>query len=247
MKYAIQWLRSAFYEIHVYLMMAVIGIAFFPWALVSPKGARVACMTYARYAIWSLGWMVGVKAEVRGTPPTDEVLIAAKHQSFLDILMIFAAVPSGKFIMKRELMFVPFIGVYGYRIGCVPVNRGKRGQAIRKMVADVSNGLTAPGQLIIYSQGTRTAPGVKMPYKVGSAVLYDQLGQDCVPVATNAGLFWSRRGIYKKPGTAVVEFLPRIESGMGKNEFLSELEVRVETASDNLMREAGFDVDNHNA
>ncbi|MEC7670569.1 MAG: 1-acyl-sn-glycerol-3-phosphate acyltransferase, partial [Pseudomonadota bacterium] len=100
MKYAIQWLRSAFYEIHVYLMMAVIGIAFFPWALVSPKGARVACMTYARYAIWSLGWMTGVKAEVRGTPPTDEVLIAAKHQSFLDILMIFAAVPSGKFIMK---------------------------------------------------------------------------------------------------------------------------------------------------
>ncbi len=45
--------------------------------------------------------MVGLRTEVRGTPPTDEVLIAAKHQSFLDVLMIFGAVPAGKFIMKR--------------------------------------------------------------------------------------------------------------------------------------------------
>ena len=247
MAYAIQWLRSALYEIHVYLMMAVMGIVFFPWALLSPKGARYACKTYARYAIWTLGWMVGVKAEVRGTPPTDEVVIAAKHQSFLDILMIFDAIPAGKFIMKREIMWLPFIGQYGYRIGCVPVNRGKRGQAIRKMVADVAKGLAQAGQLIIYSQGTRTAPGVKMPYKIGTAILYDQLGQDCVPVSTNAGVFWARRGIYKKPGTAVVEFLPRIPAGKDKDEFLIELEATIETASDALLVEAGFHVDDSNA
>ena len=184
--------------------------------------------------------MVGIRYEIRGTPPTDEVLIAAKHQSFLDIILIFYAVPAGKFIMKRELMFAPIIGQYGLRIGCVPVNRGKRGQAIKKMVADVAKGRAKPGQLIIYSQGTRVPPGVKVPYKVGTAVLFTELGQDCVPVATNAGVYWQRKGIYRNPGVAVVDFLPRIEAGVDKADFLRRLEDEVETASDQLLVEAGF-------
>ena len=187
--------------------------------------------------------MIGLRTEVRGTPPTDEVMIAAKHQSFLDILLIFGAVPAGKFIMKKEILYTPIIGQYAYRIGCVPVNRGKRGAAIKKMVADVAAGLANPGQLIIYSQGTRVAPGVKAPYKVGTAVLYEDLGQPCVPAATNAGVFWPRRGIYRKPGLAVVEFLPSIETGLERAEFMQRLESVVETRSNALMREAGFDSD----
>lgn len=187
--------------------------------------------------------MVGLKTEVRGTPPADEVLIVAKHQSFLDIILIFASVPAGKFIMKRELMYAPILGQYGLRLGCVPVDRGKRSQAIKKMIEDVEKGRQAPGQLIIYPQGTRIAPGVKAPYKVGSGILYDELGQDCVPVATNVGVFWPRKGIMRKPGTAVVEFLPRIEAGLSKDAFMEQLEEVVETNSNRLMREAGFDPD----
>ena len=126
------------------------------------------------------------------------------------------------------------------RIGCVPVNRGKRSQAIKQMVTDVAAGAQEPGQLIIYSQGTRIAPGVKAPYKVGSGVLYQELGQDCVPVATNVGVFWPRKGILRKPGLAVVEFLPRIPAGMGKDAFMKQLESEVEGASNALMTEAGF-------
>lgn len=237
----IQWVRSFLFVIQMYAMMAVMGIAFFPWAVVTPKGARMACLTYCRWVRWTAGWMVGLRTEVRGTPPTGEVLIAAKHQSFLDIIMIFGSVPAGKFIMKRELLWTPFIGLYGLRIGCVPVNRGKRGAAIAKMVADVQKGRAHPGQLIIYAQGTRVAPGVKMPYKVGSAVLYEQLGQPCVPAATNVGVFWPRTGIYRKPGLAVVEFLPPIAPGLPRDAFLAQLEQEVETASDRLLREAGFD------
>lgn len=187
--------------------------------------------------------MVGLHTEVRGTPPTDEVLIAAKHQSFLDIILIFGAVPAGKFIMKRELMWAPILGQYALKIGCVPVDRGKRAQAIRKMATDVARGAQAPGQLIIYPQGTRIAPGVKAPYKIGSGVLYEQLGQDCVPVAANVGLFWPKRGIYRKPGVAVVEFLPRIVAGQKKDAFMIQLEQTVESHSNRLMREAGFERD----
>lgn len=247
MKYAVQWLRSLIFVGQMYFMMLPLGLLFFPWALFSRKGALTACQTYCRWVRWTASWMVGLRTEVRGTPPTDEVMIAAKHQSFLDILLIFGAVPAGKFIMKRELLWAPILGQYGLRIGCVPVDRGKRSQAIKKMVKDVAKGTQKPGQLIIYPQGTRIAPGVKAPYKVGTAVLYTELGQDCVPVSTNVGVFWPRTGIYRKPGLAVVEFLPRIKAGLSKDEFMTQLEEEVETASNQLMREAGFDADNQDS
>ncbi|WP_368186417.1 lysophospholipid acyltransferase family protein [Aestuariibius sp. HNIBRBA575] len=240
MKYAIQWLRSLIFVGQMYFVLAVVGIVFFPWALVSRHGAFAAAHFYCAWVMWTARWMVGLKTEVRGTPPTDECMIAAKHQSFLDIIMIFHAVPRGKFIMKRSLLWTPVIGQYGLRMGCVPVNRGKRAQAIKKMVADVNAGTAHPGQLIIYSQGTRVAPGVKRPYKVGTGVLYEQLQQDCVPVACNVGVFWPRTGIYRKPGTAVVEFLPRVPAGQEHRQMLKSLEKLVEAKSNTLMREAGF-------
>ena len=241
MKHALQWLRSLGFVVQMYLAMAVLGVVFLPWALFSPRGARTACKSYCRWVRWTARWMVGLRSEVRGTPPADEVLIASKHQSFLDIILIFGSVPAGKFIMKRELMWAPVIGQYALRIGCVPVDRGKRSQAIGKMVEDVAKGRQEPGQLIIYAQGTRVAPGVRKPYKVGAAVLYEELGQTCVPAATNVGVFWPRKGIYRKPGLAVVEFLPEIEPGLPREAFMQRLEAEVEDASDRLMCEAGFD------
>jgi len=241
MTYVLQWLRSLVFVVQMYLAMAVLGIVFLPWALLSPHGARTACKSYCRWVRWTARWMVGLRTEVRGTPPADEVLIASKHQSFLDIILIFGSIPAGKFIMKRELMWAPVIGQYALRIGCVPVDRGKRSQAIGKMVEDVARGRQEPGQLIIYAQGTRVAPGVKKPYKVGAGVLYEELGQTCVPAATNVGVFWPRTGIYRKPGLAVVEFLPEIAPGLPRDAFMKRLEADVEGASDRLMREAGFD------
>ena len=187
--------------------------------------------------------MVGIRTEVRGAPPQGEALVAAKHQSFLDIMMIFTALPTAKFIMKKEILRTPVIGQYAQLLGCVAVDRGKRGAAIDKMVKDVASGQQDPGQLIIYSQGTRIKPGVKVPYKVGTGVLYEQLGKVCVPVATNVGVLWPRKGIMRKPGLAVVEFMPEIESGMDREEFMEKMERDVEARSNELMREAGFDPD----
>ena len=241
MRHAIQWLLSLIFIVQMYLSMVVIGILYLPYAIITPDGALAACHAYCRWVIFSLRVLTGLRIEVRGTPPSQEVLIAAKHQSFLDILMIFHAVPRGKFIMKKELIYAPVLGWFALRIGCVPVDRGKRGAAIMKMMADVKSGAQKAGQLIIYSQGTRVAPGVKAPYKAGTAALYMQLGQECVPVATNVGVFWPRRGILRKPGLAVVEFLPTIPPGLPNPEFMARLERVVETASDALMDEAGFD------
>jgi 1-acyl-sn-glycerol-3-phosphate acyltransferase len=236
----IRWLLSLIFVIQMYVAMAVIAVIFAPWALLSRSGARTACKTFCRWVIFSLRLLCGLKSEVRGTPPTGECIIAAKHQSFLDIILIFNAVPAGKFIMKRELMYAPFLGQYALRIGCVPVNRGKRGAAITKMKADVAAGAAEPGQLIIYPQGTRVAPGATLPYKVGTGLLYEQLAQPCVPVAANVGLFWPKRGILRKPGLAVVEFLDPIAPGLPIPEFMAKLESEVETHSNRLMAKAGF-------
>lgn len=242
MAYAWRWIKSLVFVGQMYLMMLVIGLVYLPYALASRNGARAACKAYCRWVLWTARWMVGLHSEVRGPVPTGEVLLAAKHQSFLDILIIFNAVPSGKFIMKREILWTPIIGLYAVRLGCVAVDRGKRGAAIRKMSEDVKKGRADAGQLIIYSQGTRVAPGVKAPYKVGTGVLYEQMGQPCVPAATNVGVFWPRTGIYRKPGLAVVEFLPPIAPGLGREAFMQQLESSIETRSNALMREAGFAV-----
>ncbi len=238
---ALQWLRSLVFMITIYAWMLVLGIVFAPYAMFAKRGALRACKTYAKTTMWLASWMVGIRCEVRGAVPTGEVVVGAKHQSFLDIIMIFNSVPHGKFIMKRELLWTPIIGMYARRLGCIPVNRGKRGAAVAKMVKDVAKEFSEPGQLVIYPQGTRVAPGALKPYKVGTAVLYEGLGFPCVPVATNAGVFWPRTGIMRKPGLAVVDFLDPIEPGVERAAFLGRLEDVIETRSNALMQEAGFD------
>ena len=240
MPYAVQWLLSLLFTVQAYAMMVPMAIAFLPWALVDRRGAFAAVHTWTSWARWTARWMIGLRSEIRGEVPTGEVLIAAKHQSFFDIILIANALPRPKFIMKKQLIWAPIVGFYALRIGCVAVDRGKRGQAIKAMVEGVKSGAKEPGQLIIFPQGTRVAPGDKPPYKVGVGVLYQDLGAPCVPVACNVGVFWPRHRIYRQRGLAVVEFLPVVEQGLPIRQFLETIEERIETRSDALMAEAGF-------
>ena len=184
--------------------------------------------------------MIGLKVEVRGSPPKTEVLVAAKHQSFFDIIVIFNCLPNPKFIMKRQLLFTPILGQYAYRLGCIPVNRGKGAAAVRKLVADVATGRVAPGQLVIYPQGTRVAPGAKKVYKMGTGVLYRELQQNCIPVALNTGIFWPKRSVMRKSGTATVEFMEPIIKDKSVPEFMVLMEQAIEVRSRELMAEVGF-------
>lgn len=236
----IQWLRSLLFTIVIYTAMTVIGILYLPWALISSDGAAAAARAWARFCIKVARPLVGITVELRGTPPTDDVMIASKHQSFLDILIIFMAVPRARFIMKKELTRIPIFGMYALRLGCIPVDRGRKGAAIRSMLGDVAGVKDLNGQLVIYPQGTRTAPYENVPYKKGTAALYMELKRPCVPVACNVGLFWPRKGIRKNPGVAVLEFLPALPANLPVRVLMSELEARIEPASDQLMAEAGF-------
>ena len=235
-----QFLRSLLFNVLMYLWMLVVAVPL-P-ALLKPRWSWAVCQAYCRGVLWMLRTIVGLRVETRGTVPEGQVLVAAKHQSFLDVFAIFVALPRAFFIMKDILKWTPFVGWYALRMGTLTVKRGRRSEAVKTMVAKVRDGTRDPGQLVIYPQGTRTAPGAHLPYKAGTFALYEQLGQPCVPVAGNVGLFWPKRGITRKPGTAVIEFLEPIPPGLDRDTFMAELERRIEEGSNRLMAEAGFDV-----
>lgn len=234
-----RWLRSFAFVIQMYVMMGVMGLLFAPWAALTRDGAYRGTRLYCRWVLWTARWMVGLRTEVRGAVPSGDVLIAAKHQSFLDILVLLSVLPRARFIMKRELLWAPVLGLYARRIGCVPVDRGRGSAAMAAMVRDVLAEADRPGQLVIYPQGTRVAPGVAAPYKPGTGALYKALAQPCVPVATNVGRFWPRKGMMRRPGLGVVAFLPPIPPGRPPREMMAELEEVIETASAALLAEAG--------
>ncbi len=235
-----QYLRATLFTIQMYAAMVLMGIWWAPIAIRREDGGHRAIRAYCRYVVWSAEKMIGLSSEIRGEVPQGEVMVAAKHQSFFDIILLCSVLPAPKFIMKKELTRAPVLGWFAKKIGCVPVDRGKKGQAIAQMLADVHKGRVRPGQLVIYPQGTRVAPGVELPYKTGTAILYQQLGQPCIPVAVNVGLFWPRTGIAKRPGHAVLEFLDPIQPGLDKRDFVARLSESVEGRSNALMREGGW-------
>lgn len=240
MNYAFQWLRSVLFTAQMYLVMILLALIFAIPALFWRGASFFWMQSFCRWTRFSAAILIGLRTEVRGEVPAGACLVASKHQAFLDSITLLSVLTSPRFIMKKELSWIPIVGWHALRMGCIPVDRGKRGKAISKLMADVKAGQAKAGQLIIYPQGTRVPPGTTAPYKMGTAALYAQLGQDCIPVATNVGVFWPRKGLAYKPGLAVIEFLPAIKPGLSNADFINELESRIESASNRLMEEAGF-------
>ena len=93
-------------------------------------------------------------------------------------------------------------------------------------------------QVFIFPEGTRRPPGAPPRYKFGVAALYAETGAPCLPVALNTGLFWGRRGFTRRPGVAVIEYLPPIPPGLDRDAFAARLQATIETACDRLNAEA---------
>lgn len=232
--------RSQFANMLMYLFLGLFGFLGIPVSMTSRRGAFLVVKGYCKTMFWIFRVVCGLHVEIRGEIPQGEVLVCSKHMSFLDVLMLSHALPRVKFVMKKELVWVPVIGIFAWRLGCPAVERGGRGAAITKMVEQLEADKEI-GQTVIFPQGTRVLPGAKAKYKTGAGVVYERMEKTCVPVATNAGVFWARRSAIRKPGTAILEFLEPIPPGLELEEFLEKLEDVVETNSDRLMVEAGYE------
>ncbi|MDO5529690.1 MAG: lysophospholipid acyltransferase family protein [Paracoccus sp. (in: a-proteobacteria)] len=234
--------RAVLYYIHIALATVVLGL----WGLTQigrgRPGAHHVATTWIGYMLLAARWHLGVAVEQRGTAPTEDCIVAAKHQSFLDILAIAYACRERGFIMKREVLRVPIMGWYARKAGCIPIDRARGRDAMTQILAEIAQRRADEGlgHLIIYPEGTRTKPGERRPYKHGVATIYAGTGLPCHPVAVNCGMFWPRRGIPIRPGRAVIEFLPVIAPGLSPDALVPELREQIETASDRLMAEAGL-------
>ena len=235
-----QWTRSLLFVLLMYLVMACMAAFYGPMALYDRSWAYSGIRRYCRWVRKTASAMIGLRSEIRGSVPSGRVLICAKHQSFFDILLICSVIERPRFVMKRQLRHMPIIGLFARRIGCISIDRSRGRLAVKQMLEGTRTSEFEDGQLVIYPQGTRVAPGVRLRYKVGASILYDAMGIECVPAATNVGVFWPRRGIMRRPGRAVVEFLDPIPEGLPQTVFGERMRFAIETASNRLMREAGF-------
>ncbi len=233
-----QLIRSIIFQIWMYGMMMVVGLIGLPLAIWSRAGAYYVIDKYLNLVFWGARVMCGLTYEVRGAPPTGHAMVASKHQCFLDVLILVKSLPQPKFIFKRSLIWAPILGVYALRTGATTVSRGKGAESFQDMMERIAANKSEPGQFVIYPQGTRILPGVKAPYKQGVYAIYRTYDAPCTPAAVNAGLFWPRTGLIRRPGVAVVEFLDPIAPGAERDEFMAELEERIEEASEALSVEA---------
>lgn len=195
---------------------------------------------------WTNGLRLGLKVilgldmEVRGREnlPDGGCVIACKHQSAWDTFVFYHLLGDPNYVMKKELMDMPVWGWHARKCGAIPIDRDGGPQALKQLVRDTRDRLAKARQVIIFPEGTRTAPGTRHPYNPGIAAVYTLTQGPIVPVALNSGLFWGRRSFLKKPGVITVEFLPPIPEGLDRSQFMEELETRIEGASERLRAEA---------
>ena len=239
----IRLLRALLFNIAFYIDTVAMGVLALPF-LLTP---RRTCMRFGRFwaqtVLFLVKWTVGLDSEIRGREniPPGGCLIAMKHQSMWDTLILPPLLGDPAVVIKRELQMVPIYGWYATRSGSIFIDRKGGASALRRMVEAAKRAVAINRPVVIFPQGTRTRPGLpvaEMPYHAGVAALYRELAVPLVPAAVNSGLYWGRRAFLKRPGRIILEFLAPIPPGLPRREVMQLLETRIEAATAALEREA---------
>ncbi|MBX9615704.1 MAG: lysophospholipid acyltransferase family protein [Brevundimonas sp.] len=230
-------LRSLVFVAWLYLSLALFAVLMSPALLLPHRFALGVVKSWARFVLFGLRWIAGVRVEFRGLEhrPTGRALLACKHQGMLDIIIPFVVLPDPCIITKKELMILPFFGWFAWKTKMISVDRSAASKALRDMVKQARERSAEGRQIWIFPEGTRAPVGSVPDYKPGVAALYREIGGPCWPVATNAGVHWPAHGFRRYPGVVVYQFLPPIEAGLKRPAFMAELEQRIETASNALL------------
>ncbi len=196
--------------------------------LVRPFPFRVryaVARTFAYFNLWTLRVLCGIDYQVQGREhvPAGPAIVMCKHQSTWETFAMQALFPPQVYVLKRELLRVPF---FGWGLAClapIAIDR-KAGRAAVSQVVDQGRDRLENGYwVIVFPEGTRIAAGKTGKYRVGGAILATETGYPIVPVAHNAGESWPRRGFLKRPGTVEVRIGPTvITQGRDANEVLAE-------------------------
>jgi len=231
-------IKSLIFYILLFLWTIIAGIVFLPF-LILPKR-----MLYRPAYIWIQGILIllnaicGLTYNIKGEQfinVSETRIIASKHQSAFETLLLFFLIPNAIFIHKYELFFIPIFGLYLKKIDMISINRSEGVKALKKMILKSKQKTEKGYSLIIFPEGTRKLPGSKPDYKSGIAGIYSDLNTKVLPVALDSGLFWPKNSFIIKSGKITIEFLSPIQKKLSKEIFLETLKDKIETKTNSLI------------
>ncbi len=229
---AVGLIRSSLFSI---VFVTTIPIFALLTVLCFPFPFKIRYAIASRWALLNLWWLkrsCGLSYRVSGAEhiPRDTAIIFCKHQSTWETLALQAIFPPQVWVMKRELLWVPFFGWALAMLGSIAIDRKAGRKAIDQLITQGRQRLEDGRWVVVFPEGTRIAPGQRGRYRIGGAVLAEQSGHPIVPVAHNAGEFWPKRGFLKRPGEIQVVIGPPIQTqGRSAAEILALAETWIET------------------
>lgn len=181
--------------------------------------------------------VAGVDHRVEGLEnvPNGRILVAANHQSIWETLAFHTVFPDPVIVLKRELLMIPVYGWFVSKLGMIPIDRNAGSSAVKSMISEARKWSDTDRPVVIFPQGTRSAPGFDAPYHHGVYALYRMLGVPLCPVALNSGFHWSHETFVKRPGTIQVHILNVIPPGLDRSAFMIQLETAIQEASRDLI------------
>lgn len=224
-------LRSTLYtliQIVVTLPYALIALATFP---LPPLSRYRIISGWAHLMLFLLRIICGVRYRVLGAEhiPTIPSIVLSKHQSAWETLAFQQIFPPQVWVLKKELLRIPFFGWGLAMTSPIAIDRSSGKAALKQIVKQGRDRLGQGFWIVIFPEGTRIAPGEKGKYGIGGAWLATHTSAPVVPVAHNAGEFWSRNAFVKLPGTITVSIGAPIDStGMEPGELNAKVEAWIE-------------------
>ena len=222
------FLRSLFFNILLFGGIAFASIIAFPLLFFRDKYMICAAKVLSRYVGFLLRIFIDVTIDFKGTENLkkfDKYFVASAHQSMFETFALQTVISGPVFILKKELMKIPFFGWCLKKIGAVAIVRDtatKENLNFFDKILDQINKSKRP--LLIFPQGTRVPYKERPDFKKGVARIYEALKLPCVPVALNTGKVWPKNSFNKYPGKITISFLEPIKPGLNKDEFLKKLQ-----------------------
>jgi len=193
---------------------------------------------WARFSLACLRLFCGVRIVVEGREhiPAGPAVIACKHQSTLETLALQGIFPAHAWVLKRELLFIPFFGWGLAALEPIAIERSAQRRALKQVLEQGLDRLRRGIWVLIFPEGTRMPPGVAGRYAQSAAALALRAGCPLVPVAHNAGLCWPRQGWLRHAGTVTFRIGPPIEPrGRSAAELTAAIEAWIEAQARALL------------
>ena len=165
---------------------------------------------WTRANLAALRLLCGVRYAVIGADhlPPPPFVILSRHESAWETLAFQVIFPPVVFVLKRELLRIPFFGWGLARMSPIAIDRAAKTRALREVLRQGRSRIAAGFCVVIFPEGTRMPPGIAGKFAAGGARLAADNNLPLVPVALNSGGCWPRRGVVKTPGEITVSIAP---------------------------------------